>query len=206
MTVRGYKADEPSSYAKLSKRAAQLRTALAPGVGSLNKMPGVELFERLDEVPVTAAGRKYEIEIGVNGRLASDELGRTAFNRDQQCFELELSEETYTRLSVEDWGRARFSLYHEIAHLELHANLILRMGYIPHDAPGLLRGSRSGHKVFWDTEWQADGLAGFLLCPTEGLAQLKVQGRLNYLTISRVYGMSYEAAKIRAGLFRRRGW
>lgn len=195
MKVRGYRADRGYSHKALERLAGAIRPDIVGGSGSLEPLPGVGFFEDLDGKTVPVGGVPVPIETGVVGVLPGKEVARVVYDPAAEVFCMEMAELTYAALERND-GHARFSLLHEFSHLVLHPELLKRMGMLPHHR-GLARGADSGHETFRDTEWQADTLAGYLLCPTAGMASLEASGRLDIYSVSQTFQVSHSTARIR---------
>jgi hypothetical protein len=78
-------------------------------------------------------------------------------------------------------GFHRFTLAHELGHLVLHKN---------QQSKAYARGVTPNHKIFEDSEWQADEFASEFLIDSRDL-----NGNENYKMISNIYGLSHTAAK-----------
>ncbi len=59
--------------------------------------------------------------------------------------------------AIQDNGRDRFTIMHEIAHLLLHSNI----------PASYARTTSEGHPCYMDAEWQADSLAAEMLMPAD---------------------------------------
>lgn len=90
---------------------------------------------------------------------------------------MHIREDVYENLCVND-PRARFTVAHEFGHLILH------------DGTTLNRGSGT-HKIYEDSEWQANRFAAELLAPLEGCKGLGIE------EIMQKYGVSYQCAFLR---------
>lgn len=79
--------------------------------------------------------------------------------------------------------RARFTLAHEVGHILLHNSEI----------QGLARGNRLGtsHKVYCDSEWQADTFAAEFLMPADIARGMSEEEIMN------TFGVSHSSATIR---------
>lgn len=92
-------------------------------------------------------------------------------------------------------GMARFTIGHELGHIALHRPELI----------GLARGTPTGrqfHKVFEDSEWQADVFAAELLMP----AYTIVRECMTASEIQQVFGVSAKAAEIRINNLRKQGF
>ncbi len=56
----------PQSYSSLERIAAHVRGRLLPGRSDVEHVPGLELFERLDEYSVTVRGTSLRLRYGVS--------------------------------------------------------------------------------------------------------------------------------------------
>jgi Zn-dependent peptidase ImmA (M78 family) len=65
-----------------------------------------------------------------------------------------LKSNVYEDLTVHNEARARFTAMHELAHRILHCNQFANIAHC-----------RGKIETFCDPEWQADALAGAILCP-----------------------------------------
>lgn len=104
--------------------------------------------------------------------------------------------ETAWRELIADVPRSRFSLAHELAHVHLHHEEILEVGYLPHTAPG---DETAGLPEAWDTERQANRWAGALLVPAVGLERLAGIGLLTVAEVARRYQVAERVAERRIG-------
>lgn len=77
-------------------------------------------------------------------------------------------------------GRARFTIAHELGHLFLHEGITLNRQIKVKD-----------HKVYEDSEWQADTFASELLMPSRMCEGLSIED------IQEKFVVSYSAAKIK---------
>lgn len=83
--------------------------------------------------------------------------------------------------AVNDVGKDRFTIAHELGHLFLHANGV-----------ALARTSNEDLKPYEDTEWQADQFAAELLMPFDEVVKLKSPEE-----IAKKFKVSMAAAKTR---------
>ncbi len=83
-----------------------------------------------------------------------------------------ISEETYSKVLGQE-GRARYTVCHEFAHVELHGSVMRnRMITMSPSLDKLFRVERSKLKSFVDPEWQADYLAAALLMPFSSMKKI----------------------------------
>jgi hypothetical protein len=195
---RGIKADQAMSYAKLEGRARHLREVLE--LDPNGQLPGVATFERLRRIVYRLGDETVGVTYAVE-ELPSGVEGWTTF--DLGHITVTLTPRTYTGLE-RGTVRARFTLAHELGHLELHSPELLRLAALPHNVRALARGPRH-YEVFYDTEWQADGFAAALLMPATGLAALeKRHGALTTRLVADFFAVSMDAARIRIDSFTKR--
>lgn len=86
-------------------------------------------------------------------------------------------------------GRDRFTLAHELGHLVLHSGVALARG------PG-----SGNHKLYEDSEWQADTFAAELLMPVKFIWANDSE----YDLVER-FGVSYDAARVRLAKLTEKG-
>ena len=196
---RGYRADRGGmSYREIEREMRTIRALLAPDVALNEPASGVQLFERIDTWRFPTRGGYVDCTYAVKDLPYGTE-GRTRFDRDEGIFVLELACSTYTDLENEV-GRARHTLFHEIGHLILHADQLLRISSIPHAQAELARTNQ--HRHFEDTEWQADASAAAFAMPARGLAMIETaNGYLSATLISQTFRVSFEAATNRLSVF-----
>jgi IrrE N-terminal-like domain len=202
MGQRGYRAERPRSYHTIEKIAQGLRSVI--GLSPTDPLPGVALFERLDEFRVKHNGRTIPLNYGVKA-LPHGVEAQAAYNRAEDRIDIILTPETYQDL--ENGGyRARFSLPHELGHVYLHTPELLRLSHSPHADAALKRGVKFDYPVYEDTEWQADVFAASMLMPGKALDALQHQrGPLSERAIQSVFGVSHRSAEIRLRVFEERG-
>lgn len=80
-------------------------------------------------------------------------------------------------------GRARFTLAHELGHALMHSNII-----------PFARSLDDNHKIYEDSEWQADEFAGELLIPSN---ELKYKLDVPDEFLMEEYGISYNCLQTR---------
>lgn len=184
--------DRARSYLDLDVAADQLRSALH--LQPEDEFPAEEIFESLDSWPINA----HKLEYGIQALPPPVEAETTFALR--RRMRITLSEETYQKLQGND-PRARFTFAHELMHVVLHSNEIIRLARMPHGF-GLARGGT--HKPFHDSEWQADGGAAAVLMPARALANMEAEGRLDVATVMRKFTVSREAANYRLDNYKKR--
>lgn len=199
---RGYRADSPRSHQSIEDISKLARTLLFPNCAPEQGLPsGVELLEAMETCKVKVEGQWYWVKTEV-ARMPSSVLAEARYLEDESSFIIRVSEATYEAL-IENNGRARFSVCHELGHIVLHDAQLIRLSHIPHVQAALQRAAAPEHKVFWDTEWQADSFAASFLVPTDGLKALRSQrgGWLSSSAVSTTFGVSNESATIRISNF-----
>lgn len=198
---RGFKADRSMSYYDIEARALAARRQLAPDVGLDEATPSVELFENLDNWTVsTTAGTKH-VTYGIADMPLGTEA-RTRYDRAADKIVVELTEQSYEQLERRQ-GRGRHTLHHEIGHLVLHPDQVLRISEIPHAQAVMARST--SHKFFHDTEWQADSFSAAFAMPAKGLVKLEERvGRLSPQNVATAMQVSAEAAANRLSTFNSR--
>lgn len=172
--VRGFEADREYYYWQLEKLASELRRELAPGMAFTEALPGPELYDALDKETVEADGREVILRTDTQV-LPRGTLGETYYDRRNDRLMLVLSEDTYLGLESDD-GRARFSFFHEIGHVALHPELLLRIAHIHREEAALQRAMAAPYPRYRDTEFQANYMAAALLIPAIGLEELSNGG------------------------------
>jgi hypothetical protein len=175
---RGVRVDRSRSYGQIEALARRTRDVCRVGI-----------FENLSSVQICPYPVTYavaELEEGVEAR--------TEWLRSQGKILVALSETTYENLEAGE-PRARFTFSHELFHVVAHHDVVIRLSHIPH-SEGLMRAVPS-HKPYQDSEWQADAGAAAILMPATALADLEAHRRLDVPTVTRAFGVSYEAAKNR---------
>jgi IrrE N-terminal-like domain len=198
-TTKGVAAHNPQSYASLERIAVHVRARLLPGHSDLEPVPGLELFERLDEYTVTVRGASLRLQYAVED-LPTGLEAQAYYSTDETAIVVALTEDSYEALSA-GAGRALFTVAHEIGHAVLHPLELVERRVASADARALHRGTVGGHKAFMDTEWQANGFAGAMLVPAAGLAKLEASGQLDARSIARTYLVSQQAAELRLKVF-----
>ena len=197
----GIEATQARSYKQIEGIAQDARRAM--GFSQTEPLPGLRLFESLDRYSISTDGRvipiAYEVSVLPYGVEAKAEYSK---RRDE--FVISLSQETYEDLEAARC-RARFSLPHEVGHIVLHADQLVRFAQMPHEIPALYRGVAPNHPVYRDTEWQADTFAGAILMPAAGLMELAgPTGTPTINDIRNAYRVSGASAEIRLRIFRER--
>jgi hypothetical protein len=193
--TRGVAAHRPQSYSSLERIAAHVRTRLLPGRSDIEHVPGLELFERLDEYSVSVRGSSLRLQYGVED-LPSGIEAQAHYSVEEKAIVVVLTEATYEDLRA-GTGRALFTVGHEIGHAVLHPTELVERRLADVDSRALHRGNAAGHKAFMDTEWQANGFAAAMLMPATGLVKMEQAGRLDARTVANTYLVSLQAAEFR---------
>lgn len=197
----GIEATHARSYKQIEAVAQEARRAL--GFSPTEPLPGLRLFESLDRYSISTGGKTapiaYEVAVLPHGVEAKAE-----YIKGRGEFVISLSPETYEDL--ESGGcRARFSLTHEVGHIVLHADQLVRFAQMPHELPALYRGVAPNHPVYRDTEWQADTFAGAVLIPATGLYEMTGPTSTPSINdIRNAYRVSVASAEIRLRIFKER--
>lgn len=198
---RGIRVRNGTSYAKIERATSRVRRVLLPRASVTSAIPGVELFERLDNYRVRVSGKLVGLCHDVRA-LSPGVEACTLYHRAHDRIHLTLSERTYHRLE-RGHPRARFTLGHEIGHAVLHGVELLQQELLHLRQHALARGGPV-HPHYLDSEWQADAAASALLMPAEGLEELGRGRALSSKLIADVYGVSIEAATYRLQIFQQR--
>jgi hypothetical protein len=198
-TTKGVSAYRPQSYSSLERIAAHVRARLLPGRSDVEHVPGLELFESLDEYRVTVHGTSMRLQYGVEDLPAGLEA-QAHHSVEENAIVVVLTEATYEDLRA-GMGRALFTLCHEIGHAVLHPVELVDRRLAAVDARALHRGTLGGHKAFMDTEWQANGFAAAMLMPATGLHQMERAGELDVRMVAKTYLVSLQAAELRLKVF-----
>lgn len=166
--VRGYKVS-PKSNNDIEFMACEVRDVLAKwGLIDGDSVNVKKVLEQL----FPALGYTYKI-------LAPDEMPdyeACVIPGEELIF---IRQDVYDNLQ-EDEGRARFTIMHELAHVVLKHHVTLH------------RNGDGSHKIYEDSEWQADGLAAALLMPKNICLASD-----NAFELARRCGVSNAAANIR---------
>lgn len=200
---RGIKVQRGRSYEDAERVAQSMRAELVPGCGPFERLPGLDLFEDLDRHAVDH--RQYgrvPLAGAVVDDLPDEQLARTRWSPGEGALVIELTEETYHDL-VGEGPRARFSLWHELAHAFAHTDELLSHSWIPHQLNvAMARGPM--HAFYEDSEWQADAISAAAQVPLAYLRHLKARGALSPTTVSVEMGVSPETAVYRIDNARRK--
>lgn len=179
----GVRAIRPHSRVSIEDIAAKTRKHFV-GDAPLYRIDPLELFYSCERIPFADHLVRYgvcEMPLGVEARTSF-------FNG---AYSLDLSSATYEGLEA-GAGRAAWTVCHEIGHIVLHREELK-----------LLEGvhqrmlNRGKHKVYEDTEYQANVFAAEFLMPREGLSLLDFDGQLTARIVANQYGASLEASEYR---------
>ncbi len=188
------------SYSAIERYAARARSALLPKQSLTQAISGVNLFEDLYQLEIENGGVVLQVNYAVNELPAGLE-GIATYDSDRQEILMTLSPSTYSSLE-DSVPRALFCLCHELGHVCVHTQKLVELSKIPHDVAALHRGEVPSHRIFEDTEWQANAFAAAFLMPAAGLAELEARGiMLTAQEIVRRFNVSFDAARIRLDIF-----
>lgn len=199
--LAGVRADRKYSYSKLEALATYVREQLK--LPPDQAIDALQLFEDLHEICIKQANGKV---IPLRGGVIAleDSEGYTRYDRTRELIEILASDKTYRWLE-ERHPRAAYFVAHELGHCVLHTDQLVRLAQMPTNQQAAFHRGREGHKVYEDTEWQANGFASALLMPARGIAALEQgHGHINALMIVGQFGVSWEAAGYRIDLYARR--
>jgi hypothetical protein len=198
----GFRA-RPLSYSTIEQYASRARSALLPAASLTDAISGVNLFEDLHQLQIENHGVVLQVNYAVNELPAGLE-GIATFDSDREEILITLCPSTYSSLE-HSVPRALFCLCHELGHVCVHTQKLVELSRIPHDVAALHRGEVPSHRIFEDTEWQANAFAAAFLMPGAGLAELEARGiTLTAQEIVRRYNVSFDAARIRLDIYRTR--
>jgi Zn-dependent peptidase ImmA (M78 family) len=201
--LSGVRADEKLSYRKLENFAAYVRQQV--GFTPEAAIDPLRLFEDLHNLQIT---RKDGIVIPLWGHVSSMENseGYARYDRERKVIEIVASERSYEWLE-EGHPRASYFVAHELGHCLMHTDQLIRLAQMPSNQQAAFHRGQTGHKIFEDTEWQANAFASALLMPARGLAAIEQQyGQITARLLVDQFGVSNEAAGYRLDLFlKRRG-
>ena len=167
----------PQSTQGICAITQSLRTHL--GLMDENFFPVIQLYEVLNFVFPGAWFQVFE------DHDLPDVEARTFPDRQ----EIRLRNSVYEAATRGD-GRSRFTLTHEIGHLVMHKGLSLNRAF-----------ENAQHKIYCNSEWQADIFASNLLMPSHLL-----QGYVGDCdAIANDFGTSYTAAEVALSRIRKSG-
>ena len=163
----------------------------------------LQLFERGLYLHTRATRMRLPVELL---QVSDDELdgaeATTTFTMSEDFgklgFEIRLSERAYCGL-VAETPHFVFTFAHELGHLFLHHDWLINDA-VARTRPGGVYSSPTveEHRVFEDSEWQADAFAGAFLMPAWLISDLKIQ---DPDVLARVCGVSEAAATKRLDVF-----
>lgn len=144
----------------------------------------------------------FDVIFGTFGRDEDTAEGRVSFDAGRQAFTIELRQDVLARLYAGN-GRARYALAHELGHLALHANELVR-----HEGQALRDTFMSAHRrsnvaPFRDPEWQCNCFAAAFLVPDEALKTYLIhqadRDEVDVRHLATHFGVSLTVASIRLG-------
>lgn len=192
--LSGVKADYPVSHQKLEKHALGAREAL--GFDISEAINPLRLFEDLHNVRLTGSSGNIPLGYGVE-ELGGHAEGYARYDAARHRIEVIASVETYGWLE-QGHPRATFFVAHELAHCVLHTDQLVRLARMPEKQQAAFHRGRTEHRVFEDTEWQANAFASALLMPAKGIALLEERhGKLSAAMIELAFRVSSECAHYR---------
>jgi hypothetical protein len=200
---KGICADRAYSYAGLERIAAYVRERL--NFSPTEAINALKLFEGLDDITIRDG---TGTAIPLRGHVADleDSEGYARYDRERRVIEVVAAAQTYAWLE-EEYPRAGYFVAHELGHCLLHTDQLVRLAQMPAVQQAALHrgGAFADHKVYRDTEWQANNFASALLMPAQGLAALEKRYQTICPTdISEHFRVSSEAAGYRLDLFQKR--
>lgn len=196
--LRGYRV-EGLSHIDIERRARGLREVV--GIGPAQRVDVIGLFESMGKWSMTTNGQRLRFDPAVNPLPVGIEA-MAMHDPAASKIVLVLSPDTYDGAEKGN-PHHRFSVCHEIGHGVLHVRELVRLSRIPHHRAALQRGMAT-HKIYEDTEWQADAFAGAMLAPARELAAIERRAPLTVECIMATFGMSRPAATIRLENFTKR--
>jgi Zn-dependent peptidase ImmA (M78 family) len=199
--LTGVRADHKYSYSNLERLAAYVRQQLKlPPDQAIDPL---QLFEDLHEITIRQANGK-EIPLRSGVIALEDSEGYTRYDQESGTIEILAAETTYRHLE-ERHPRAAYFVAHELGHCLLHTDQLIRLAQMPTNQQAAFHRGREGHKVYEDTEWQANAFASALLMPASGIAALeRACGKITAPLIADRFGVSSEAAGYRLDLYAHR--
>ena len=156
----------PQSYLSIEGKAQALREMLAPyGVTAQRAFPIVEVLEHV----MPAIMPEFYLGAATWEELDGAEAIKTPDNK------IMVRDDVY-EAAIAGQARARFTLAHELGHLMLHQEHVLRRMTTP---------SGQKVKVFYDPEWQADAYASAVLMPRQSVSHLTIDEIVSKFRVSR---------------------
>jgi hypothetical protein len=196
--MRGVRVAEAQSYASIEKIAAKTRETLVPDLDVDVPIPGMRLFESLGKFRINAHKRERKIMYAVEGELGFGVEALTRYEAANDTFFVVLGNDTYDALETNRGGRPDFTLHHEIGHLVLHPEELIKHAAMPHHR-AMLRAA--DYPKYHDSEWQADAFAGAFAMPADGLARLERRGKLTTGAVRATFKVSGSAAETRIRIY-----
>ena len=200
--LSGVRADRGYSYRKLEEMATNVRVLLNhPPTEAINTL---RLFDGLEIKGRVRTGQFIPIQGGVIE--IKDSEGFSKFDSDRSVIEILASLNTYSWLE-KGYPRAGYFVAHELGHCLLHTDQLIRLAQLPTAQKEALHrgGQMVAHKVFQDTEWQANAFASALLMPARGIYVLEQKyNELSPAIVAEHFHVSDESATYRVGLFNAR--
>ena len=199
----GVCADRGHSHQNLERFAARVREYLKfSPTAAINTL---RLFDGLDDITVQD-GTGRVIPLRGNVIELKDSEGFTKYDSDRRIIEILASTETYDWLE-QAYPRGGYFVAHELGHCLLHTNQLVRLAQMP--PPQQAAFHRGGqvveHKIYRDTEWQANAFASALLMPASGLLALEQEcSEFCPSDIVKHFCVSIEAANYRFELYNKR--
>lgn len=193
----------PLSYSVIERFAIRARTALLPRDEISSAVPGIDVFESLNELEICIEARTLRVNYAVND-LPTGIEGMSTFDTEREEILVTLDPRTYMGL-IECIPRALFCLCHELGHVCVHALKLVELSGIPHEVRAMNKGDLPLHRAYEDTEWQANAFAAAFAMPAVGLAQLeRERGLLTAQAVAAQFNVSFDAARIRLDCFQTR--
>lgn len=193
----------PLSYSVIERFAIRARNALLPRDGISSAVPGIDVFESLNELEICAGAQTLRVNYAVND-LPTGIEGMSTFDTEREEILVTLDLRTYMGL-VEGIPRALFCLCHELGHVCVHTVKLVELSNIPHEVMAMNKGGLPPHRAYEDTEWQANAFASAFAMPAIGLAELeRARGVLTAQTVANQFNVSFDAARIRLDCFQTR--
>lgn len=160
----------PTSIPRIRDVANDVRKSLGLGLKKIDMVKFVEFV-----LPQALPGFYYEI-------LPKEKMGGDEARTYPDKLRMEIREDVYLE-AIDGDRRAPFTLAHELGHLILHSGISEQLSFARNETE---------HKVFEDSEWQADTFAAEFLMPFDAAIKCK-----NAEEISEKFGVSLTAAEVR---------
>lgn len=198
--LQGLRASRGLSYLAIERISTDARARLVPHLGPRDPVNGLALVEELFNHQVDVRGEPYQLQFSVEEELKLPVEARCKFNSSDNMLWMELSLRTYLSLEGQN-PRALFTVAHELGHLFMHGETLIRRPDQYHNSydkpPAMERRRRVSHKVYEDTEFQANAFAAAFLMPAQGLTDLRYQKRRRVKITQQRFGVSQSAAMCR---------